>query len=385
MRTVVVAGALANKPHNGGEAWVRLSWVLGFRALGLDAYLIEQVAPDRCVASDGGPAPFEASANRAWFRQVAEAFGLAERAGLVCGDGQAIDGLGRHELFALAEDALLVNISGNLEWPELFARFRRTAYVDIDPGFTQAWHAAGVLPCLDRHDLHYTVGERVGQSGCLIPAGDVEWRPIRQPVVLDLWPVCRQGRRDRFTTVACWRPPFGAPEFGGRRFGLKHHEFRKFIEIPERISQTCEVALNIDNTDDRDLELMRRRGWEIVDPMEKAGDPEAFRRYVQESGAELSVAQGVYVETASGWFSDRTTRYLASGKPALVQDTGFSSRHDRGMGLIPFRTLDDVVAGAASIRERYDEHCAAARSLAERFFDSAVVLGRFAEQTGLRP
>ena len=80
-----------------------------------------------------------------------------------------------------------------------------------------------------------------------------------------------------------------------------------------------------------------------------AGDPDAFRAYVQGSGAEFSVAQGIYVETSSGWFSDRTTRYLASGRPVLVQDTGFSRTLPVGEGLVAFRTLDEAVAGAAEI------------------------------------
>src|SRR5207249_4043766 len=81
-------------------------------------------------------------------------------------------------------------------------------------------------------------------------------------------------------------------------------------------------------------------GWQLVDPCVAAGDPHAFRGYVQGSWAEFSVAQGVYVETESGWFSDRTVRYLASGKPALVQDTGFSRLYPVGEGLLAFCTLD---------------------------------------------
>ena len=40
MDTVVVSGAIANKLLNGGEAWVRLSWILGLRRLGLDVWFV---------------------------------------------------------------------------------------------------------------------------------------------------------------------------------------------------------------------------------------------------------------------------------------------------------------------------------------------------------
>ena len=36
MATVLVGGAVANKLHNGGEAWVRLSWIRGLQQLGFD-------------------------------------------------------------------------------------------------------------------------------------------------------------------------------------------------------------------------------------------------------------------------------------------------------------------------------------------------------------
>jgi len=118
----------------------------------------------------------------------------------------------------------------------------------------------------------------------------------------------------------------------------------------------------------------------VVDAIEAVGDPESFRRYVQASGAEFSAAQGIYVDTNSGWFSDRTVRYLASGKPALVQDTGFSRHFSQREGLIPFRTIDEAADGAARIVRDYDRHARAARSIAAEFFDSSKVLGPFVDR-----
>jgi hypothetical protein len=128
---------------------------------------------------------------------------------------------------------------------------------------------------------------------------------------------------------------------------------------------------------------LEAHGWRIVDGSETAGDPEAFRRYVQGSGAELSVAKGVFVRTEGGWFSDRTTRYLASGKPAVVQDTGFTRSIPAGEGLFTFRSLDDVVEAVSRIGADYERHSHAARALAERHFDSDVVLTRFLDAAGV--
>ena len=101
---------------------------------------------------------------------------------------------------------------------------------------------------------------------------------------------------------------------------------------------------------------------------------------MQASGAEFSVAQGIYVETESGWFSDRSTRYLASGRPVLVQETGFTRTLPAGEGVLAFRTPDEAAAGARAIADDYDHHARAARAVAEEFFDSDKVLAALLEE-----
>jgi len=374
MTKVVVAGALANKAGSSGEAWVRMSWVRGLQRLGLDVWFVEDLADsasNRQVAED-------------WFRAVTERFGLQGRAALIT-QGEAIAGPSLEELRAVAEGGTLVNISGHLTVPVLFRAFRRRVMVDIDPGFTQFWHEAGIPGAnVEGHDLHFTIGELIGTPGCPIPTCGVEWRAVRQPVVLDDWPVVAPSpQTDRFTTVGTWRGPFGPVEHGGRRYGLKVHEFRKFIALPRRSPRDFEIALDIHPADEGDLAALRENGWQIVDPREVAADPDAFHAYVQGSGAEFSVAQGVYVDTRCGWFSDRTTRYLASGRPALVQDTGFTRTLRAGDGLIAFRTLQEAAEGADDIMARYPEHCAAARRIAEDHFAADVVLARFCNEAGM--
>jgi len=182
--------------------------------------------------------------------------------------------------------------------------------------------------------------------------------------------------------VASWRGAFGPVVRDGVAFGLKAHEFRKFATLPAVVADhRFEIALDVHPADRRDVELLRGNRWTLVDPKEVAGDLTSFHRYVQESSAEFSVAQGIYVETGSGWFSDRTVRYLASGKPAVVQDTGFGPMHPAGEGLVTFHTLDEAVAGVERVARDYPAHCEAARSLAERYFDSDTVLSRFLEET----
>ena len=317
-----------------------------------------------------------------FFETVCADWGLTDRSALISADGQAITGLAPEHAADFASGAdLLVNISGNLTWAPVFDAVRRRAYIDLDPGFTQFWHAMGVaIPGLKRHDLHFTVGESIGTSNCAVPTGDIRWLPLRQPVVLEHWPVVPFPAEPRFTTVASWRGGYGAIEFEGHRYGLKAHEFRRFIELPRSLPFPAEVALDIHSADNVDRDRLIENGWRLADPATVARSPEAFRDYISGSAAELSVAQGVYVETQCGWFSDRSARYLAVGRPVIVQDTGFGRHLPLGEGLFAFRTLDDAVAAARQVAQNLEAHGRAARQIATEYFDARVVLGGFLER-----
>ena len=372
---IVVAGALANKPFNGGAAWTRLSWVLGFVRLGHDVSFVEQIAPDACVNDAGDRCPLEASINFRYFTQVIEAFGLRDRAALIVENGASPP---------IDEADLLVNISGHLTLEPLKSACRVRAFVDLDPGYTQFWSEAGLArERLRDHHFYFTVGANIGKPNCAIPTLGLAWRPVRQPVVLGEWPVAPSESERRFTTIASWRGPYGRIPHAGGQYGVKAHEFRKFVSLPARSSGSFEIALDVDPADRGDVDLLRANAWNVVDPRVVAGDPLAFRRYVQGSSAEFSVAQGIYVETNSGWFSDRTVRYLASGKPVVVQDTGFASMYPAGYGLLPFKTVEQAQQGIDKIVCDYLTHARTARTIAEEFFGSNVVLRDVLRQVGI--
>ena len=380
MRIAIVSGAIANKPRNGGESWVRLSWLLGLRRLGFEAYFVELIDRGDCVDPTGAPSGFANSLNRAYFEAVVREFGLEGRASLLVSDGEEAAGVPADRVGELAGEAdLLVNLSGHLTPAPLLAAPRTSVYVDLDPGFTQVWHEDPAVPYrLPPHDHHVTVGLNLGGPDCPIPLCGVRWTPTPPPVVLERW--SRQPPPPgplSFTTVATWRNSNGGLRIGGRTLGLKHNQFRRLIELPERVETArFEIALDIHPADSADLEALRSHGWQVVDPAAVAGSPAAFRDYVGASGAEFSVAQGVYSETASGWFSDRTAAYLASGRPALVQETGLAGRLPVGGGLLTFAAPEDAVAEARRLAADPAAHWEAARAFAERHLDSDLVLER---------
>ena len=76
----------------------------------------------------------------------------------------------------------------------------------------------------------------------------------------------------------------------------------------------------------------------------------------------------------TGWFSDRTECYLASGRPAVVQDTGFSAHLPTGEGLFAYRTIDEALAAIDALLSDYERHSRAACELAQAHFAAEVVL-----------
>jgi hypothetical protein len=380
VKTIIVSGAIANRYPYGGGAWGRLEWILGLKALGFDVYFVEQIARATCVDQAGKPTSFAESANRRFFDKIMGQFDLAENAGLIYDNGAQFHGLKESELLEIAGAAdLLVNISGHLTFEPLFTRIRRKVYIDVDPAYTQFWHAAGDPNArLAGHDDYFTIGKNIGAPDCTIPICGIRWHTTSPPVVLRHWPAVSKPTSDRFTTVASWRGAYGTADLGGKQFGPKAHEFRKFYALPQHVPECqFELALDIHSAEQKDLTALQSHGWHLVNPKKVVGDACAFQSYIQNSGAEFSVAQPIYVETRSGWFSQRTAEYLASGKPALVQDTGLARHLPLGEGLITFGNLNEAVEGAEKIRSKYAHHSLAARRLAEEYFDSDTVLAEF--------
>jgi len=230
----------------------------------------------------------------------------------------------------------------------------------------------------------YLVGrDERGAPDCAIPTCGIDWVTTKPPVELGEWPSSPVGDGKRFTTVVTWRGAFGPLEYDGRTYGLRVHEFRRFLELPALTSTPFEVALDIDDADGRDVRRLEENGWTLVDPRAAAGDPWRYRTYVQGSSAELMIAKNLYVDTRGGWFSDRSCCYLASGRPVLAQDTGLERLVPCGEGLITFSTMEEAVAGVQEIVGDYARHSIAAREIAVEYFAAGRVLPRLLEALGV--
>jgi hypothetical protein len=367
---VVVAGALARRPGYGGHAWALLNYLLGFRALGLEVLFLDRLEPELARSAEGDRC-------REWLASVMEGAGLADAYCLLLGTETV--GLSREAALAKVRSSrLLLNVMGYLDDEDFLAASPRNVFLDIDPGFGQMWRELGWHDAFAGYDAFVTVGEKVGDPDCLVPACGIEWVRSPHPVPLDRWPLAPGG--EKFTSVGSWRGPYDPVEFEGRRFGLRAHELRKLIALPTQVEAEVELALEIDPADAADREALLENGWRLVDPGTVAADPDSYRRYLQGSLAELTVAKGIYAETRSGWFSERSIAYLASGKPVVALDTGFSQRYPTGEGLIAFDDLAGARAGVEAVIADPDRHSRAAREIAVEHFEAKKVLGQLLEE-----
>jgi hypothetical protein len=366
-------------PEFGGSTWVRLHYILGLRKLGVDAFWV-----DRLGKVDPLKHHHTLDYLMRRFGRTMSDFGLADRYCVIYNRGERYFGMNQLQVSALVERAdLLINISGHLPPDDPLMGVRRRAYVDVDPGFTQIW-AGHCDMGLDRHHVFLTVGQNVGTPHFRVATGGVPWHPITPPVFLDEWPCRSDLHCQRFSTVADWR---GSQEamYEEEYFGGKRKEFLRLLRLPRDSGQPIELALCIGSEDSEDAALLVGNDWILHDPYLYAGDPFSYREFIQLSRAEFSVAKSGYVKSNSGWISDRTASYLASGKPALVQSTGFEQQIPTGRGLLTFRTSEEAMAGIEEIGRDYKGHSQAARRLAEECFDSSVVLADVLSHAGLTP
>jgi hypothetical protein len=377
---IVIAAALAQWPHAGGHTWFALQYLLGFRELGWDVTLVDRLDAEMCRSRSGAPCAPEDSANLTYLSDVMERFGMADRWTVLLPDGDAA-GLSRAEVERrLASSDFLLNVMGYLDDGGLLAAAPLRVYLDVDPGFGQMWRELSLADPFAGHDRFVSVGLNVGSAGCRVPDCGLRWIPTLPPVALDHWPVADGGTA--FTSVASWRGPYDPVEYEGHTYGLRAHEFRRFLALPERTPADLEIALSIDPADALDIQRLSASGWTLLDPVAVAGDPRAYNRFIQGSGAEFTVAKGMYVDTHGGWFSDRSACYLASGKPVIAQETGFGAHLPIGEGLIPFSTIEEAVAAVEKVRADPSRHRRAAREIAAEHLDATRVLERLVDELG---
>jgi hypothetical protein len=368
---ILVAGIIARYPY-GGVTWCSLMYLLGLRALGHEVLYIEDTGeciydPERNTLSE------DPSYGTRYINNALEPFGLGDRWSFVNFNGE-YHGVSRAGVQAFCADAdLFVNLSGgSWFWRDEYVKIPHRVFIDSDPVFTQLAIAKAegwYVDFFKGFDHLFTFGANIGTTASATPTGGFAWHKTWQPVVTELWHSDAPPVRDRFTTVMTWKIESFTDVDGN-----KDKEFIKFIDLPRQTPHRFELAVN------GPQQLLRERGWNTVNAMDVSKSLWDYRVFIQGSLAEFGVAKHAYVSYCSGWFSDRTECYLAAGRPALVQDTGWSAHLPAGTGLLRFSTCEEALEGLERIAADWNLHSKRATEIAREHFDARAVLPRFLER-----
>jgi hypothetical protein len=382
---IVVTGLLGQYAF-GGVTWDYIQYLLGFRALGHDVWYLE----------DSGTWPYdpvaetisaECTYNVKYLHGMMTEFGFGDRWIYRNGADGTFHGAGEKAARDLIKNGdLLVNVSSAGWLRDYDIGVKHQMFIDGDPMFCQVGlletKHADYSERVRAHDSHFTFGLNVGGPGCLVPETGIRWKKTVQPIVLDQWPFQPEEPLDRFTTVMNWAS-YDPVEWQGKIYGQKDLEFEKYKSLPARTPQRLEMAMGRGIGGKRPTEELRALGWTIHEAGVVLPDHGSYREFLRTSKAEWSVAKHGYVAARTGWFSCRTACYLALGRPAVVEDTGWSDYLPAGDGLLAFSTMEEAVAAIEDINDHYAEHQAAARALAEQYFEAGKVCADLLAQAGL--
>jgi len=379
---IIVGTSVAKYYRWPGAYDCRMAYVVGLARLGHEVWLFDDSVKN-CFDENYQEVPFEQWEGRQRFEEITRRYEVWPRCFLAYRGGEATHGLSLRQAIDVARDAdLLVNINGKLKHPDLLGSVACRAYVDEAPAHTQVYHFEyHVDQGIDQHEHFFTFGLNMGQPTCEVPMGGRRWYPFPVPVVLDHWPAAPDAGGRRFTTISNWS---GEPTFKlrGEYSGEKSDNWLRFIDLPKRTSQELEIALNIDPGFAEDIARLQENGWILTDPAQMRTQQD-YRRYIAESRAEFSVANNRYSRFRTGWVSDRSARYLASGRPVLVQSTGAESFLPVGKGLLTFETTEEAAEKIKEINVDREAHGRAARAIAQEFFDAERVLSNMLKQIGM--
>jgi hypothetical protein len=374
---IIVSGHIG-RSGLGGQAWANLQYLIGLRELGHDVYYLEDCGETSSVWNwEAQEWTQDIGFPAAYVRDSLEPFGFADRWLYRTDSDHAGIPLERFRSLCKEADLLIMRGIPLWDWRSEYDGPKRRAFIDVDPGFTQIRIAEGdeaLAKCIRRADHLFTIAQRFGAADCPVAIKGWEWHAILPPVALSAWPFVMDAEdapATHFTSVMRWRG-FGNVKVDGVSYGEKDVEFKQFVEMPRLTGSRFRIAIN--GPDD-----LRAHGWELVPGEVATRTPAAYKRFIQRSRGEFGVAKQVYVKTCGGWFSDRTVCYLASGRPALLQDTGLGDWLRVGEGVVVFSDLKGAISGLEAINANYDKHRRAARDLAEEYFSASRVLPQMLE------
>jgi hypothetical protein len=377
----IVVGFIGKNPV-AGMALYNLHYIAGLQSLGYDVHYVERLnQADECYDPSTNSTTDDPTYALVYVEKMLGDLRISSGRWSFVDRKDVCHGSGWPALRLALDQADFVLDLADATWFDELERCDRRAFLDGDPLFTQVamldgdGRRAGVL---SHYDTLFTIGARMGASDCTIPEAGREWIRTRSVVATNMWKTA-PPRPGPITTVMNWAA-WGDVEFDGHHYGHKNREFERFIDLPARSRARFSVAIGGPAPKAR----LRDHGWGLVDPLAVTATFAAYREFIAGSRADFGLAKHAYVASRSGWFSDRSLCYLASGRPVLHQDTGFTDWLPSSDGVFPFSTVGDVIESLERLEVDYDKHARAARVVAEEHFEAATIVGHMLDAGGLR-
>lgn len=381
-RSAVLVGFVVRSPV-AGMAFYNLHYVAGLRELGYDVHYVEHLnAPNECYDPELDEFGDDPTYGLEWLHDAYRRLPPLATSSTVIDRTGRYHGLTRPKLCRVLDQADFVLTLADPTWFDDLGRCRQRAFLDGDPLFTQVRMldpSSRTSAVMERYPTLFTYWTRQGAQDTTVPSAGREWISTRPAVATALWRPKPPQHDAPVTTVMNWGA-WGDVEFGGRTYGHKNREFEKLIELPSRTTHSLVVAVG----GPAPKEILAAAGWALANPLEVTRDLQAYQQFIDHSFADLGIAKHAYVASRSGWFSDRSTCYLASGRPVLHQDTGFTDWLPTGNGVFAFSNVDDLLAALDALDRDYESHAKAAREIAEEYFEARTVIGRMLDAAGFR-
>jgi hypothetical protein len=375
---IVVIGYVVRGPL-GAMVWNNLQYLMGLRELGHDVYFLEDSEDyPACYDPLQDATTADATYGLRFAEETFKAIGFDERWAYHDAHQSRWRGPCADRALAVCRSAdLLVNVCGVNPLRPWLEAIPRKALIDQDPVFTQVKNLTDSARAeyARRHDAWFTFAENLGTDRATVPDDGISWQPTRQPVVLNALSPAEPPPHAPFTTVMNWAS-YDPVRYRGVTYGVKAQSFLPYIELPQRTTERIELAIG----GPAPRELLTEKGWRLRDAREPTVSVFRYLEYVRASKAEFGIAKEAYVTSRSGWFSERSAAYLATGRPVVVQDTGFTDWLSAGEGVVAFRTLDEAVTGIEAVAADYERHCRCAREMVEAYFDARRVLADLLER-----
>jgi hypothetical protein len=365
-------------PLGGNLSWA-LQYLVGFKELGHDIYFVEKYAyPNSCYNPVLQVENDDCGYGLKVVSDLLKCYGLENKWCFV-ERGEVYHGLSKNEINNIFRRAdLYIELGAHGAWNEEASWATHTAFIDGDPGYShfKFYNDLQNSRSLPAFDKYFTNGFNVGKKGNMIPTVGLQWEYLFNPVNTSLFTPIKPVKNSPYSTIMNWKS-YGAIQYKGIAYGQKDVEFERFISLPLIVDVPMEVAISGGSGGAFNTQKLIDKKWVLNDAQRVTISFESFRNYISHCKGEFSVCKNVYTATQSGWFSDKSAAFLASGRPVILQETGFSEYLPIGAGLFAVKTAEEAKDAIEKVESNYSFHSKKAREIAAEYLEATNVLSKF--------